>query len=161
MANICFTFEIDGRLAYMAYTDAADARDRLGKGLDLVEDGGQILRPNSTVSIRPSNREEIDAFLRLAAKTCLAGRVDWEDIMDGFPIFLIEGSDPNFPEEDINTGLPRGCCSVSGLEQSGRAQRYFAVDVEDLSALYRGAPIAPRPVIQSIEAAARRAKIAC
>lgn len=139
MANICFTFEVDGRAAYVAFTTAADAGLRLAKGFDIVENGRSLLTPSSVVSHRPSRRSEIGAFIKRAAQACLAGRIDWkEDVMDGYPIFLIDAVDPNFPDEDINTGLPMAGFP-SSLAQDGRALRYFGIDVEDTDALYRGA----------------------
>jgi hypothetical protein len=141
MANICFTFEIDGRPAYMAFTSENDARERLAKGFDVVEHGRSVLRSSSVISIRPSTRDEIDAFIRLAAETCWTGRIEWQDAMDGYPMFLISGANPDLPYEDINTGLPLGSALTSGPEAVGREPRPFPIDIDDLSKLYCGAPL--------------------
>ncbi|WP_336810835.1 hypothetical protein [Bosea sp. MMO-172] len=132
MANICYTFEIDGRPAYMAFASEDDAQKRLCRGFDVIENGCSVLRPGSAVSMRPSTRDEIGTFINLAARACLAGRIEWEDVMDGFPIFLIAGADPEFPDLDINTALP--------MSAPPRPLMGFGIPIEDHLAFYRFAP---------------------
>ena len=130
MANICYTFEINGRPAYVAFTSEHDARDRLSHGFDAIENGRSVLQPGYVFAFRPSTRDEIDAFTRLAAEACLAGRIEWEDVLDGFPIFLISGADLAFPDTDINTGLPLGA--------PRGPLRAFGIAIEDLQTLHSG-----------------------
>lgn len=159
MANICYTFEIDGRPAYMAFTSEDDARSRLSKGFDVIEHGRSVLQSGSVVSMRPSASGEIGAFVRLAAETCLSGRIEWEDVMDGYVIFLIPGRDPNFPERDINTGLSTVGTRTHGSQEAGQAPRSFSIDIADLIALHEHAP--PCAEGRPDRAARQRAEAVC
>ncbi|MEZ2407323.1 hypothetical protein AB6806_10945 [Bosea sp. RCC_152_1] len=114
----------------MAFTNEDDARNRLRKDFDVIENGRPVLCPGSVVRFRSSTAEELAAFTQLAAEACLAGRIEWDDVMDGFPIFLIAGADPNFPDQDINTGLPLGA--------PRGPLRAFGIAIEDLQALHGG-----------------------
>lgn len=82
--------------------------------------------------MRRSTSDEIQAFIRLAADAFFAGRIDWQNAMEGYPIFLIKAADPDFPDDDINTGLRLDEVTAP------RPPRAFGIPIEDLTALYAG-----------------------
>lgn len=118
MTNKHITFEIDGRAIFVAHTNDDDATKRLMGGFrshlaELVESGRSVLGDGAALSMRPATPPEVAAFVLGSAEACAAGRIEEDDVIDGYPIFLINAVDPSFPEQDVNTGLAaRGRLSV-------------------------------------------------
>lgn len=106
-----FTFSINGQATFVALTDCADAVARLAGEMRpylhrVIHDGNQLLHPAQEIGIRASTATEIARFEAIAVTAQAAGRIDEDDVADGYPIFLIDCIDPTFPGQDINTGLP-------------------------------------------------------
>lgn len=114
MTNIHVTFEVEGRAIFAAreslagsWTRFIDPKSDFRAFLSTLHDNeGSIAPIGATLSVRQSTPYEIEQFVTRSAETCRAGRTDWEDILDGYPIFLIDCVDPTFPDHDVNTGLP-------------------------------------------------------
>jgi len=113
-----FTFTADGRAMFVAITSNKDAASRLIAGerrayLErLTELGRPLLDPGAVISMRPSLPDEVAAFDRLGAATIAAGQIGENELRGGWPIFLIDATDPELPSNDINTGLPRAALPI-------------------------------------------------
>jgi hypothetical protein len=125
--NTHHTFDIDGRPAFVLLceeraTTSAASRLRPYLASLLHADGTPLVGDGSSIASRPSTPEEAASFFTIALASRCADRVDAEDLIDGYPLFLIDCEDRQLPGEDINTGLARRQPVATG------SNRYLALN---------------------------------
>lgn len=120
--NTHHTFDIDGRPAFVLLceeraTTRTAIRLRPYLASLLHADGTPLVGDGSSITSRPSTPDEAASFFTIALAARGADRVDAEDLLDGYPLFLIDCGDRRLPGEDINTGLAQRQPVASGSKR--------------------------------------------